>query len=110
MKDFLLAILDHLVGDLDKETSHLIVGVVESSDGMDHLDCIHESRKGIDNLLRGAFVEWFQELLKGREVLHVILGFVQLIGEQQIESVVVDHQLVDVLVSTTLAIMLLVAL
>jgi len=38
VEDVELALGDHLIGDLDKETCHSLVGVVVSSDGVDHLD------------------------------------------------------------------------
>jgi hypothetical protein len=45
--DVELAVGDHLVGDLDEEASHSFVGVVVTSDGVDHLDGIHKSGKGL---------------------------------------------------------------
>lgn len=40
--DVILAIEDHLVGDLLEEARHALVGVVVSSDGVDHLDRVHQ--------------------------------------------------------------------
>lgn len=41
IEDSLLTVCDHLVGDLHEKTSHLVGGVEESSDGVNHLDCVH---------------------------------------------------------------------
>lgn len=44
VQDVLLAVVDHLVSDLDEEASHALVGVVVASNGVDHLDTVHQSR------------------------------------------------------------------
>jgi len=54
--DFLSAVLNHLVGDFDEESSHFVRSVVETSNSVDHLDSIHERRKSLNDLLRGASV------------------------------------------------------
>lgn len=41
IEDFLFAVFDHLVSDLDEEPSHLVVGIVEPCYGVNHLDRIH---------------------------------------------------------------------
>ena len=42
-----LTVVDHLVGDLDKEASHSLVGVVVSGNGVDHFDTVHQSWEGL---------------------------------------------------------------
>ena len=36
--DIILAVSDHLVSDLDEKSSHALIGVIITSDGVDHLD------------------------------------------------------------------------
>ena len=54
---FFLAVLDHLVGDFDEKSGHFVVGVVEPSNCVDHLDCVHQGRQGVNDLLRSSFVQ-----------------------------------------------------
>lgn len=56
VENVVFAVVDHLVGDLDEETSHGVVGVVVSGDGVDHLDGVHQGRQGVLDCLRCAFV------------------------------------------------------
>lgn len=65
VEDGELAVVDHLIGDLDEESGHSLVGAVVSSDGVDHLDTIHESWKSLLDSLWVAFVQWLDELLQG---------------------------------------------
>ena len=53
VQDVVLAVSDHLVGDFDEKTGHSFVGVVVSSDGVDHLDAVHQSW---ENFLDGLWV------------------------------------------------------
>jgi hypothetical protein len=80
------AVGDHLVGDLDEEAGHTFVGVVVTGDGVDHLDGVHKSGKGILDALRGAVVKGLDELLKGLEVLDVVLGLVKSLGDAQLDA------------------------
>jgi hypothetical protein len=47
VKNVILAVSNHLVGDFSEKTGHSIVGVVVSGDGMDHLDTVHQSWKSL---------------------------------------------------------------
>lgn len=85
VEDVVLAVVDHLLGNLHEETGHAVVGVVVSGDGVDHLDAVHEGGKGILDRVRGAFVEGLDELLEGREVLDVVLGLVKGLGHAQLD-------------------------
>jgi hypothetical protein len=40
-KDVDFTVVDHLIGDLHKEVSHSVIGVVVSSNCMDHFNAIH---------------------------------------------------------------------
>lgn len=78
---------------------------------MDHLNSVHQSRQGVNDLLRGAAVKRFNEFLKIAQILNVVLSLIQLIGEQQIQTVVFHHELRDGLIATgSLAVVLLVTL
>lgn len=72
--DVELAVRDHLVGDLDEETSHTLGGVVVSGDRMDDLDLVHESGEGFLDGVGVAFVQGLNVLLEVLELLHVLLG------------------------------------
>ena len=41
VKDVVLAVSDHLVRDLDEQTSHALISVIVSSNRVDHLDTVH---------------------------------------------------------------------
>lgn len=76
-ENVLFAVSDHCVGDLDEKTGHSLVSVVVSSNGVDHLDGIHQSWKGVLDGLWCAIIEWLNKLLKGLEILNVVLGLVK---------------------------------
>lgn len=84
VKNVVLALNDHLVGDLDKESSHSLVGVVVSGDGMNHLDTVHQSWKGILDSLRVSIVEWLDEFLKSLEILDVVFGLVKSFSDSEL--------------------------
>jgi hypothetical protein len=65
VENVVLAVVDHLLSDLHKESSHAVVGVVVSSNGVDHLDAVHQSGKGILDSVRGTFIEGLDDLLEG---------------------------------------------
>jgi len=75
---------DHLVGDLHKETGHSLVGVVVSSDSVDHLDTVHESWKGVLDSLGVSVIEWLDEFLKSLEILDVIFGLVESFSDSEL--------------------------
>jgi hypothetical protein len=85
-QDVLSAVLDHLVSDLDKETSHTLVGVVISGDSMNHLDTIHESWKGLLDGLWCSIIKGLNELLKGLEILDVIFSFVESFSNSELNA------------------------
>ena len=47
--DIVLAVVDHLIGDLAEQFCHAVIGIVITSDGVDHLDPIDQSRKLFDD-------------------------------------------------------------
>jgi hypothetical protein len=44
---------------------------------VDHLDAVHQSREGFLDSLWCSIVKWFDELLKGLKVLHVVFRLIQ---------------------------------
>jgi hypothetical protein len=86
VQDVELAVGDHLVGDLDEEASHSVVGVVVTSDGVDHLDAVHQSGEGVLDGIWGAFVKGLDELLESGKVLHIVFGFVEGLGHSQLDA------------------------
>lgn len=56
IQDSLLAVGDHLIGNLHEQTGHLVRGVKESSNGVDHLNCVHQSRQCVDDLLGSSII------------------------------------------------------
>jgi hypothetical protein len=58
-EDVLLAVDNHLVGDLHEETSHPLVSVVVSGDSVDHLDTVHKYGQ---SLLDGYWVAVIERL------------------------------------------------
>jgi len=61
--DIVLAIVDHLVGDLAEQLCHTVIGIVISSNGVDHLDAIHQTWKGLFDCIWISIVQRFDELL-----------------------------------------------
>jgi hypothetical protein len=86
VKNVELAVGDHLIGDFSEKSSHSLVGVVISSDGMDHLDTVHQSWKSLFDRFWISFVKWLNEFLKSLKILNVILGFVQSLGNSKLNS------------------------
>ena len=86
VKNVEFAVLDELVGDLDEESGHSLVGVVVSGDGVDHLDTVHESRECLLDGLGGSIVEGLNELLESLEVLDVVLGLIKSLSDSELDS------------------------
>jgi len=80
-KNVLFAVSNHGVGDLDEKTSHSLVGIVVSSNGVDHLNGVHQSWKGVLDGLWSSIIEWLDEFLKSLEVLNVVLGFIKSLSD-----------------------------
>lgn len=96
-----LAVGDHLVRDLHEQPCHLVSSVVESGDGVDHFNRVHQRGQRVDDLLGGSVVQRVDEFLKSGQIFHIVLGFVQLVSQLEIKSVVVDHQLGNGFVATS---------
>lgn len=95
VEDVVLAVVDHLLSDLDEETSHAIVCVIVPGNGVDHLNTVHEGGKGILDGVRGSFIERLNELLKSGEILDVILGLVESFGDSQFNSLPLGCRKID---------------
>jgi len=75
-----------LLSDLDKETSHTIVRVVVTSDGVDHLDAVHQGRKSILDGLWGSVIKRLYELLKSGKVLDIVLCLIKGLSYPQLNA------------------------
>lgn len=74
--NFFLTVPDHLIRNLDEESSHLIAGVVESSNGMNHFDGIHQSWQSFNDLLRSSCVKWLNEFFQCGKIFNVVFCFI----------------------------------
>ena len=86
VQNVVLAVVDHLVRDLHEETGHSLVGVVVSGDGVDHLDTVHQSWKGVLDSLWVSVVEWLDEFLESLKILDVIFGLVESFGDSKLNG------------------------
>lgn len=86
VKNGVLARLDHGGGDLAEESGHPVVGAVVPSDGVDHLDGVHKSGKNFLDGLRSSMVKRLNEFVEGLEILDIVLGFIELLGDPKIET------------------------
>lgn len=84
--DVVLAVGNHLVGNLDEKSGHSFVGVVVTSDGVDHFNRVHKSRKSLLDGLGCAFVEGFDELFQGLKVLDIVFGFIKSFSNSQLDA------------------------
>lgn len=91
----LSAIRDHLIGNLDEETSHSLIGVVVSGDGLDHLDTVHESWEGLFDVFGSSIVEWLNESLKSLQVLDVVFGLVECLCDSKLDASPLGGRKVD---------------
>jgi hypothetical protein len=98
-EDVHFAVDDHLVGDLDEEAGHAFVGVVVASHGVDHLDGVHQDGEGLADAVRCSIVEGLDEALESLEVLNVILGLVQVLGNAELNGSPVAEGEVDARIS-----------
>lgn len=91
-----LAVIDHLISDLDEQVGHLVSGVVVSGNGVNHLDGAHQGGKSINDFLRSTSVEGLNELFQSGQILDVILGLIELVGDADIDQVELRHELLVV--------------
>ena len=91
IEDSVLAIGDHLVGDFHKETSHFVSRVVESGNGVYHLNSIHEGRQSLDDLFRSPVIQRLYELLQSGQIFEVVLRLIQLVCQLQVQPIVIIH-------------------
>lgn len=86
VKNVIFAVVDHLVGNLDKKTGHSFVGVVVSGDGMNHFDTVHQGWKSLFNAFGVAIIEWFNELFEGLKIFHVVFGFIKCLSNSKFNA------------------------
>jgi len=82
--DIEAAVSDHLVGDTDKETSHTLIGVVVTSDSVDHLYRVHKGGKGVLDRFGVAVIQRLNELFKRLQILDVVLSLVESFSHTQL--------------------------
>ena len=102
-QDVHLAVDDHLVGDLDEEAGHAFVGVVVASDGVDHLDGVHQDGEGLLDCNWIAIIKGLNEALEGLEVLYVVLGLVEVLSDSQLDGSPVGESEVNAAVSVAVS-------
>ena len=61
--DIVLAVVDHLIGDLAEQFCHAVISIVITSDGVDHLDAVHQTREGLFDCVWISIVQRFDEFL-----------------------------------------------
>jgi len=86
VEDHVLAAGDHLVGDLDEQVGHTLVGVVVTGNGVDHLNRVHQCGEGLCDGVGVTVVQRVDELFKSLQVLHVVLGLVQGFGNSELNA------------------------
>lgn len=86
--DAVVAVVDHLVGDFDEQLGHSGRTLVVAGDGVDHFNGVHEGGKGLNDLLGGASLERLDKLLEGDQVLDVVFGLVEFLGEVALQLAV----------------------
>jgi hypothetical protein len=99
VEDVNFTVVDHLVGDLDKEASHAFISVVVASDGVDHLDGVHKDGESLTNGVWVTIVEGLDEAFKSLEVLNVVLSLVKVLSYSELNASPVAEGKVDTRVS-----------
>jgi hypothetical protein len=99
VEDVNFTVVDHLVGDLDKEASHAFISVVVASDGVDHLDGVHKDGESLANGVWVTIVEGLDEAFKSLEVLNVVLSLVKVLSYSELNASPVAEGKVDTRVS-----------
>lgn len=82
--DIEAAVSDHLVSDADKETSHTLIGVVVTSDSVNHLNRVHKGGKGVLDRFGVAIIQRFNELFKRLQILDVVFSLVESFSHTQL--------------------------
>lgn len=86
VQDIGSAVLDHLISDLDEKTSHALIGIVVPSNGVDHLDAVHECWQSLFDRLWSSIVKWLDELLKSLKILDIVLSLVESLSNSQLNA------------------------
>lgn len=86
VQDVVLAIIDHLLSDFNEQTGHTVVSVIVSGDGMNHLNAVHQGRKGVLDGVGGSLIEGLDELLKSGQVLNIVLGLIKGLSDSEFDA------------------------
>ena len=85
-QDVLLAVPDHLIGDLLEENGHPLRRVVVPSNGVHHLDVVDERGQRVLNCVGSARVHGLKTLLQGGQVFDIVLGLIGSISDLQSDA------------------------
>jgi hypothetical protein len=97
----ILAVEDHLVGDLHEKSSHSLGGVIVSGNGVDHLDGVEKGWEGLLDSNCVASVEGLKELLKSLKVLDIVFGFIKGLSDSVLHTIPIRGSKVDLVLLTT---------
>ena len=86
VEDVVFAVVDHLVGNLHEEACHSLIGVVVSGNGVDHLDTVHESWKGLFDGVRISIVQRLDEFLKSLKILDVVFSLIESLSDSELDA------------------------
>jgi hypothetical protein len=94
-EDVHLAVGDHLVSNLDEEASHAFVSVIVASDGVDHLDGVHEDGQSLSNSDWISVIKRLDKTLQGLEVLDVVFSLIEGLSDLELDTSPVAEGQVD---------------
>ena len=89
--DRVLARQDHLVRHLEEQRGHAVARRVVAGDGVHHLDVVDQRRQSREDLTRRAEVQHVEELLERAQVLDVLLGLVDGLGQVRVDLLPALH-------------------
>jgi hypothetical protein len=68
---------------------------------VDHLDGVHQNRESFDDREWGSIVEGFDVAFKSQQILDVVLSFVELFGNSELDGTPVGDGEVDATISVS---------
>lgn len=86
VENVVLAVVDHLIGNFHEEACHSLIGVVVSGNGVDHLDTVHESWKGLFDGVRISIVQRLDEFLKSLKILDVVFSLIESLSDSELDA------------------------
>jgi len=86
VENVVLAVVDHLIGNFHEEACHSLIGVVVSGNGVDHLDTVHESWKGLFDGVRISIVQRLDEFLKSLKIFDVVFSLIESLSDSELDA------------------------